>query len=65
MIQTNLTTSGPKNAYFLDIGPNLVQIAKFDKRKRLENLSSLCNIWWRLPDSNWGPADYDSDALTN
>ncbi len=22
-------------------------------------------IWWALPDSNWGPADYESDALTN
>ena len=21
--------------------------------------------WWAFPDLNWGPADYESDALTN
>ncbi len=22
-------------------------------------------FWWAFPDLNWGPADYESDALTN
>ena len=22
-------------------------------------------VWWAFPDLNWGPADYESDALTN
>ena len=27
--------------------------------------NGLANIWWRFRDSNPGPADYDSVALTD
>jgi hypothetical protein len=33
---------------------------KKDATRRLKSLK-----WWPLPDLNRGPADYESDALTN
>ena len=35
---------------------------KFNKKASFRGLS---DFWWRPPDSNWGPADYDSVALTD
>gem|GEM_PF-4270093 len=30
-----------------------------------EQNGDLLYTWWAFPDLNWGPADYESDALTN
>ena len=35
-----------------------------EKKACCECRQPLMN-WWRAPDSNWGPKDYDSSALTN
>ena len=33
--------------------------------KKAPNLVVWGFVWWAFPDLNWGPADYESDALTN
>ena len=41
------------------------EVAHETQRKDKEpQTAALVGIWWPIPDSNRGPADYDSVALT-
>ena len=41
------------------------QHLQLEKVKDNSNAQEIVRKWWAFPDSNWGPADYESDALTN
>tara|TARA_R110001599_G_scaffold350589_1_gene580932 strand:+ start:14160 stop:14318 length:159 start_codon:yes stop_codon:yes gene_type:complete len=42
-----------------------VNLAKAANLCFKEHAGRLQEKWWAFPDLNWGPADYESDALTN
>ena len=42
-----------------------IMLARWDRKTAKGGAAAATAIWWRFRDSNPGPADYDSVALTD
>ena len=45
--------------------PNMLGFSKFPRLCEQMFRENLGGVWWAHQDSNLGPSDYESDALTN
>ncbi len=64
----NLLSKNEKGAILNESAVNVCSFPhgfKSAKQNGLHCWRPLCHFWWRFTDSNRGPVDYDSIALTD